>query len=242
MIRYLFLLGAVVVLVSGCVKDREEEFSSSEAEVSPEQPGNRSKTESRDRPADETSPGDDERLLLEMEKTEPEEEDTAAVLTRLESGQRTLLALRDSDAVTPNDTEIGELQTTARYAEPGVSRIHAVAEGFLTGLVEGRIAGELIDEEWRWFLESSLDDPLSEGAIPERYRLGVIRIDGETARANVRLLSSRGRCSGEIFFVLSGPEAGWRITDFQADLYKLLEDYNVTGRFEPKMYDMTDLF
>lgn len=179
---------------------------------------------------------------MEMESPEQEEEREAAVLRRLESGQRTLLALPRREAIVPQDTEIGALQTPTPYTEPGVGGVRAVAAGFLEGLTEGRIEDQLIHEEWRWFLHSSLEDPLEEGAEPDRYRLGEILIDGETARANVRLLSPRGRVSGEIFLVLSGPESGWKITDFQADLYELIEDYNVTGRFEPKMYDMTDLF
>ena len=91
-------------------------------------------------------------------------------------------------------------------------------------------------------LESSLEDPLDEGAVPTRYRVGEIIVEGDTGRANIRLLSDRGRSSGEIFLTLSAPEAGWKITDFQADLYELLTDYNGNGRFEPKMYTMTDLF
>lgn len=224
--RYLLFLCAAAVLVSGCVKDGEEESAA---------------RESSGRAVEEASP-EEGRLLLEMEKTGPEEKDEAAVLTRLESGQRALLALPGGEAIIPQDTEIGTLQSNAPYAEPGIGRVYSIITGFLKGLTEGRVEDKIIEEEWRWLVKSSLEDPIGEGAIPKRYRVGEILIEGGTARANVRLLSDRGRSSGEIYLLQSGPEGGWKITDFQADLYELLEDYNVNGRFEPKMYDMTDLF
>lgn len=248
MIRYILLLLAAATLVSGCVKSREENFASQKPDGSAGaagKSGQRSENARADEPETENAPAE-ESLLLEMEntgsETETETGSETALITRLDSGQRTLLALTKEKTVLPRDTEIGELQSTSRYSEPGTERIYTIVDAFLNGLTEGRVATEMIADDWRWSLESSLEDALDEGAVPGRYRLGEIRIEGTTARANIRLLSPRGRCSGEIFLANSGPEKGWEITDFQADLYELLEDYNVYGRFEPKMYDMTELF
>jgi hypothetical protein len=121
----------------------------------------------------------------------------------------------------PEDFRIGPLQDTIT-GDVDARRAAAIVAGFLRELANGQVATDLVEESQSTGLQRSLAPLLADGNRPRFARIGRVRVDQETARANVRLFAA-GRVEGEVY--LDRTTAGWRIADFQVDLAALSLPY-----------------
>ena len=134
----------------------------------------------------------------------------------------------------PEDMVIGPLQDTAAKGE--VQPLISIAETFLGGLRDGKLADDVILPEQRETLRRSLSDPLSKKYLPVRWRLGAVSLSADTARANVRLYGNPGVTVGELLF-RKDAEGNWYLEDLTADLSLLLEPYEEREEaYEPSAY------
>lgn len=144
-----------------------------------------------------------------------------------------LLAPYLEDPIYPYDMEIGALQETGIPGEIG--EIIKTANRFFLSLSQGRIDNTSVHDSAQESLKRSISYYIQNKYIPDRIRLGRVRLDGDTAKAPVRLLNEKGRALGEIIFLKT--EGEWLVEDLQADFPMLAAAYKEREtKFSPGEY------
>jgi hypothetical protein len=119
----------------------------------------------------------------------------------------------------PEDFKIG-LLGDERTERKDDNAALAVAEEFLTHLIEGSVEKKLLAPESQEKVADSLTFGLKQGNTPISFRLGAprSRADGELA-ASVRLFGPIGTTEGMIYIAASGSQ--WCVADLQLTLAQL---------------------
>ena len=150
------------------------------------------------------------------------------------SPRESMLVMRNSPAILPEDFAIGALATLMDGGEPA-----RVTRGFIEGLSIGIIDANFVHQDRLAFLRRSLSYYLDRGDTPRYVRIGRFEgFEGTGLKAGLRIFGSSGRTECEIY--LSRDSGSWRVYDFQGDLSLLGAPYaGPEGRFEPSFPRMT---
>lgn len=141
--------------------------------------------------------------------------------------------------IVPEDFLIGPLENL-QSSDYRTSLILKTANTFFKDLRIGTLNEECIHPSALLLLSSSFDFYLEEEAIPDFVRIGKAEITGKSARINLRFYRDKGVTDGEMILEETETDDGkkWLITDFQADLMKLFDEYKPPeDPFEPGAYN-----
>jgi hypothetical protein len=131
----------------------------------------------------------------------------------------TLMALDRGKRTLPEDFKTGPLgdDRSGRTDEDSAA---AVAQTFLSHLVEGNVDRKLLAPDSESTLSDTLGYGLRQGNVPKSYRLGapIKRDDGEVT-ATVRLFGAEGTSEGEIYLAKAGTQ--WLVSDLQLSLAEM---------------------
>ena len=150
-----------------------------------------------------------------------------------------LLSLRGGERYSPEDFEIGELQS--QTADRDIQLILARILSFQEALSEKNISSVDIHPDWREQAQRNIGFHLERGNIPLDVRVGIVDIylTGK-ARANIRFVGKPGVALGEIYLERDGDQ--WLISDLQIDLADLADAVSERdGLYEPSVYRLNNL-
>ena len=141
--------------------------------------------------------------------------------------------------IVPEDFLIGPLENL-QSSDYRTSLILKTANTFFKDLRIGTLNEECIHPSALLLLSSSFGFYLEEEAVPDFVRIGKAEITGKSARINLRFYRDKGVTDGEMILEETETDDGkkWLITDFQADLMKLFDEYKPPeDPFEPGAYN-----
>ena len=141
--------------------------------------------------------------------------------------------------IVPEDFLIGPLENL-QSSDYRTSLILKTANTFFKDLRIGTLNEECIHPSALLLLSSSFGFYLEEEAVPDFVRIGKAEITGKSARINLRFYRDKGVTDGEMILEETETDDGkkWLITDFQADLMQLLDEYKPAEEpFEPGAYN-----
>ncbi len=139
-------------------------------------------------------------------------------LEKLLSGKEFLLEVRNPDLVPQEQDEI--LGPIATLGEPAAK----TAYEFLTTLVKGKVAQELLDPSWASYLSAVLETELKGAGKLTGFRLGAWEASGGSEELRAPFwVEGKGRAFGTIY--VDHTEKGWKVSDVQGDLTKASEPY-----------------
>lgn len=141
--------------------------------------------------------------------------------------------------IVPEDFLIGPLENL-QSSDYRISQILKTANTFFKDLRIGTLNEECIHPSALLLLSSSFGFYLEEEAVPDVVRIGKAEITGKSARINLRFYRDKGVTDGEMILEETETDDGkkWLITDFQADLMQLLDEYKPAEEpFEPGAYN-----
>ena len=141
--------------------------------------------------------------------------------------------------IVPEDFLIGPLENL-QSSDYRTSLILKTANTFFKDLRIGTLNEECIHPSALLLLSSSFGFYLEEEAVPDFVRIGKTEITGKSARINLRFYRDKGVTDGEMILEETETDDGkkWLITDFQADLMKLFDEYKPPeDPFEPGAYN-----
>lgn len=141
--------------------------------------------------------------------------------------------------IVPEDFLIGPLENL-QSSDYRTSLILKTANTFFKDLRIGTLNEECIHPSALLLISSSFNFYLEEEAVPDFVRIGKAEITGKSARINLRFYRDKGVTDGEMILEETETDDGkkWLITDFQADLMKLFDEYKPAEEpFEPGAYN-----
>jgi hypothetical protein len=150
-----------------------------------------------------------------------------------------LLASRQAETSLPQDMKIGELMDSGQ-ATDDEKAVAALARDFLEGLLSGKASIDSFPQAKRIPLTGALTDGAKiVSAEPTLYRLGKVKMDGDSGNVNVLLYRPASRAAGTLYVRREGDSL--RLDDLSIpfeDLEKLDAEGSVP-RFEPEEYSLT---
>ncbi len=134
-----------------------------------------------------------------------------------------LMAYYPQQRLMPEDFTIGPLQDGVS-ATRNYLRALATIRGFLDSLGKKKVDYELVVPAVKDEIKSVVSYPLSQGYVPERYRIGKIAFESDDElRADIRMYKGDGVTTGEIY--LKKIEDKWLVSDLQAGFTLLAKKY-----------------
>jgi hypothetical protein len=146
-----------------------------------------------------------------------------------------LIAYYPQQRLMPEDMKIGALQDGLSATRDYLRAIGTV-RAFLDSIAKKEMDEALVLPAARAAIKAVVSYPLSQGYVPQRYRIGKIVFENESAvRANIRLYKDEGVTTGEIY--LAKVDDGWQVSDLQAGFTLLGKKYvKPTEPFVPGSY------
>lgn len=166
----------------------------------------------------------------------PSPDSSRAAETRTLTTETGLFAYFPQQRLAAQDFKIGPLQDTL-LAPLEFVKASAVVGRFFASLMKKEPDYGLVGEKSRRQLEAVVSYPLSQGYIPEKYRLGKMSFEAQDEiRANIRLFKGDAVTEGEIYLEKSGED--WLISDLQVGFTLLNRAYRKSSEpFMPGGYD-----
>lgn len=146
-----------------------------------------------------------------------------------------LFAYYPQQRLMPEDFKIGPLQDGVSATRDYIRAIGTI-RAFLDGLAKKKIDDALVIPAVRAEIKSVISYPLSQGYVPERYRIGKISFErDDEIRAGLRLYRGEGITTGEIY--VKKIEDAWLVKDLQAGFTLLAKKYEKSKEpFVPGSY------
>jgi len=235
------IVAAVCMFLPGCDRDKNQKADDTPPAEAPARPDNRPKDAGEEGAA---QPGT---IQLETpEESEGQEEEVKkdkeeVIEVKREAGMEAFLAIRGDAWIVPEDFVIGPLQP--RYTtDEEKAEIIALTMDFFENLSAGVLDEDLILEEWRQPIKTTLSYYIEKDLVPEEVRMGTISFSGNSsAHCNIRLYSGDGVSAGEVYFTKE--VKSWYISDIQIDFSLLAEPYIPAGEpYEPGMYTYLETY
>jgi hypothetical protein len=129
------------------------------------------------------------------------------------------MALDRERPILPEDFKIGPLGDD-RGVKTDAEAALAVARGFLTGLVAGKVDQQYLSADSASTLTDTLTYGIEQGYAPSSFRVGNAKSQEDGGiTANVRLFGPEGTSEGEIYMAREGKQ--WRVADLQLSLAQM---------------------